>query len=99
MDLIGQYMFAANTTSLGAGSFGPTLAGLSSSASNATGLASEAFQLGRQVALTCILSPEANVGLVTATGWTFKNNSGIYGSDYLKRARKSSVTLPVALVS
>ncbi|KAA6420889.1 MAG: hypothetical protein FRX49_09030 [Trebouxia sp. A1-2] len=64
-----------------------TLAALSTAATNATGLASTAFQLGRQVALTCILSPAANVGLVTSTGWTFHNNSGIYGSNYLLRAQ------------
>ncbi len=66
-----------------------TLAALSTAATNATGLASTAFQLGRQVALTCILSSAANVGLVTSTGWTFHNNSGNYGSNYLLRARKS----------
>jgi len=67
-----------------------TLTALSTAATNATGLASTAFQLGRQIALTCILSPAANVGLVTSTGWTFHNNSGIYGSNYLLRAREFS---------
>ena len=84
---------AANTTGYGVGAQGPILSSLSASAGNATGLASEAFILGRQVALTCILSPYANVGLVTSTGWSFRNNSGDYGTDYLKRARKSCLTM------
>lgn len=88
---------AANSTSLGAGSQGPVLSSLSSSASNATGLSSSAFQLGRQLALTCILDANnvSNVGLI-ANGWTFHNNSGVYGSNYLLRARKSSLMLFLA---
>ena len=85
---------AANSTSLGTGSQGPTLSSLSSSASNATALSSTAFQLGRQLALTCILDANniSNVGFV-ANSWTFHNNSGVYGSNYMLRARKSSLLL------
>ena len=85
---------AANSTSLGAGSQGPTLSSLSASASNATALSSTAFQLGRQLALTCILDANnvSNVGLI-ANGWTFHNNSGVYGSKYLLWVRKFSLML------
>ncbi|KAL0038112.1 hypothetical protein WJX79_003329 [Trebouxia sp. C0005] len=84
----------ANSTGLGAGSQGPVLSSLNSSASNATGLASTAFQLGRQVAITCILDANnvSNVGLI-ANGWTFHNNSGMYGSDYLLRAQDTQTVI------
>lgn len=88
LTIICVYGVAANATGLGAGSQGATLSSLSSSARNATGLASTAFEIGRLVARTCVLSPQTNVGLVTSTGWSFRNNSGSYGTDYLKRARK-----------
>ena len=43
-----------------------------------------------QVARQCILA--SNTALVTSTGWTFHNTSGIYtrptGTDYLLRARE-----------
>lgn len=53
-----------------------------------------AFDLGRQVAEKCIVA--GNTALVTRTGWTFHNTSGVYqtpaGTDYLLRARKCSFT-------
>ena len=64
-----------------------TLTGLSSSAANASGLASTAFGLGAQVALRCITA--ADVGLDTQTGWSITNSAGNYGIDYLLRARES----------
>ena len=73
---------------MGASSVDTTLAALSTTAGNATGLAATAFGVGSQVALRCITT--SDVGLDTKTGWNITNGAGSYGKDYLLRARESS---------
>lgn len=70
----------------GVGQLDTALSSLSVTASNASGLASTAFQLANQVSNRCITGSQ--VGLVTPTGWAFNNNTGTYGTDYLLRARE-----------
>ena len=65
------------------------LAALSSAASNASGVATTAFQLANQVATRCITAGQ--IGLTTTTGWSFSNSGGAYGDDYLQRARKPTI--------
>nr|QOL01276.1 putative extracellular protein TR9_078 [Trebouxia lynnae] len=70
---------------MGASSVDTTLAALSTTAGNATGLAATAFGVGSQVALRCITT--SDVGLDTKTGWNITNGAGSYGKDYLLRAQ------------
>lgn len=62
-----------------------SLSDLASSGNN-----DESFNLGQQVARQCILN--SSTSLVTNSGWTFHNQSGLYSSngytDYLLRARE-----------
>lgn len=72
---------------MGATQVDTTLASLSTTAGNATGLTTTAFEVASQVALRCITA--SDVGLDTMTGWNITNGAGSYGNDYLLRARES----------
>ena len=70
-----------------------TLRALSANAANnGTGVTNLAYKVAQQVAYTCITSPKASTAIVTNTGWSFHNTTGVYarstGLDYLLRACK-----------